>query len=135
MNSTYIPRAIFLAAMVFASPSFAGGSEIKKCVTESGHVTLTDEVCPGGSHTVKVISVASAGNNEPSGEVDASRTVATERYTIARMPVRYATLMKSSTPARGLSLDVSTLRAARANMQIFDNATLSMKQQRVAGLQ
>jgi hypothetical protein len=43
--------------------------------------------------------------------------------------------MKSASPARGLSLDVSTLRAARANMQMFDNATQSLRAQRVAGLQ
>ncbi len=134
MKRTTAPRAIFLAAMVFASSAFAGGSEIKKCVTESGHVTLTDEVCPGGTHTVTVISAPSASTSG-SDEMETSRPVVTERYTTARMPVRYATLMKSSTPARGLSLDVSTLRAARANMQMFDNATQSLKLQRMAGLQ
>lgn len=131
MNSQTTTRVIFLAAMVFASSAFAAGNDIKKCVTESGHVTLTDEVCPSGSQTVKIISAPGSAEAEPGP----SRTVATERYTIARMPARHVTLMKSTAPARGLSLDISTLRAARANMQMFDNATHSMRLQRIAGLQ
>ncbi|MEJ7805861.1 MAG: hypothetical protein WKG03_08080 [Telluria sp.] len=134
MNSQATTRAIFLAGMVFASGAFAAGNDIKKCVTESGHVTLTDEVCPGGSHTVKVISAPAqadtSGNPNPM-----MRTVATERYAPARIPARYTTLMKSATPSRGLALDITTLRAARANMQMFDNATQSLRSQRVAGLQ
>lgn len=133
MNRTIATRAIFLATMVCASSAFAGNTEIKKCITGSGHVTLTDEVCPTGTQSVKVISTPSTDTDQAA--VGASRPVITERYAIARMPTRYVTLMKSSTPARGLSLDVTTLRAARANMQMFDNATQSLRLQRVAGLQ
>lgn len=132
MNRTNATRAIFLAAMVFAPSAFAGNTDIKKCITGSGHVTLTDEVCPDGTQTVKVISAPSSESEQTSAS---SRPVITERYAIARLPTRYVTLMKSSTPARGLSLDVTTLRAARANMQMFDNATQSLRLQRVAGLQ
>lgn len=132
MNRLATTRAIFLAGMVFASGAFAG-SDIKKCVTESGHVTLTDDDCPTGSQTVKIIGVTSA--DESSEVASAPRAVATERYTVGRMPARYTTLMKSATPARGLSLDVSTLRAARANLQLFDSATQSLRSQRIAALQ
>lgn len=133
MNRTIAPRAIFLAAMVFTSSAFAGSTDVKKCVTASGHVTLTDEACPDGTQAVKVIS-------SPSSDADQAvksdvRTIVTERFAAARMPARYVTLMKSATPARGLSLDVTTLRAARANLQMYDNATQSLRQQRVAGLQ
>ena len=131
-------NAIFLAGMVFASGAFAASGDVKKCVTESGHVTLTDEACPSGSQTVKIISGAGGASGEQQADV-ASASPATapapERYTTARMPVRYATLMKSANPARGLSLDVSTLRAARASMQMVDNATQSLRAQRLAGLQ
>ena len=132
MNRQATTRAIFLAGMVFASSAFAAGNDIQKCVTESGHVTLTDEVCPSGSRTVKIISAAETSQVVAS----ASATVATERYAMAaRIPARYLPPMKSTAPARGLSLDIATLRTARANMQMVDNATQSLRQQRVAGLQ
>ncbi len=134
MNSHASTRAIFLAGMLFASSAFAAGNDINKCVTPSGHVTLTDEVCPNGSQAVKIISAPASADTAPAAPAMA-RTVPTERYSVARIPARYVTLMKSSTPARGLSLDISTLRAARANMQMFDNASESLKLQRVAGLQ
>lgn len=132
MNNQTLSRALFLAGMVVASGAIAG-NDINKCVTPTGHVTLTDEACPSGTRTVKVIS----GPAEEVEEVIALEPVSrpsVERYTIARMPTRYATLMRSPQPARGLSLDVSTLKAARMNMQIFDNAAQSLKARRIAGL-
>jgi hypothetical protein len=136
MNRHATTRAIFLAGMVFASSAFAAGNDIKKCVTESGHVTLTDEVCPNGSHTVKIISAPASAEAEPGRDATAvSRTAANERYTVARIPARYLPQMKSTTPSRGLALDITTLRAARANMQMFDNASQSLRMQRIAGLQ
>lgn len=132
MNRQTSTRAIFLAGMVFASGAFAANADVKKCVTESGHVTLTDEACPGGSHTVKIISGPGSAHSD---EIVAAAPVTTERYGAARIPARYATLMKSATPARGLSLDATTLRAARANMQMFDEASQSLRVQRLAGLQ
>jgi hypothetical protein len=132
MNRQIAARAILLASVVFASSAFAGSNEIQKCVTETGHVTLTDEACPGGTQTVKVISGPSDADQAGAAQ---ARTVSTERFGPARVPARYVTQMKHSAPSRGLTLDVSTLRAARANMQMFDNATSSLRQQRLAGLQ
>lgn len=133
MNRQIAARAILLASVVFASSAFAGSTEIQKCVTETGHVTLTDEACPSGTQTVKVISGPADGDVQAGAPQ--ARSVSTERFGPARMPARYVTQMKHSAPARGLTLDVSTLRAARANMQMFDNATASLRQQRLAGLQ
>ena len=135
MNYQATTRAIFLAGMVFASGTVAANTDIKKCVTEAGYITLTDEVCPSGSHAVKIISAPAAQADIVRQGTGAAPTVATERYAIARMPARYVVPMKSRTPERGLSLDISTLRAARASMQMFDNATKSLRLQRVAGLQ
>ena len=134
MNRQASTRAIFLAAMVFASSAFAAGNDIQKCVTDSGHVTLTDEVCPSGSRTVKIISAPAEAGPERV-VASATATVATERYAVARIPTRYPTMMRSAAPARGLALDIATLRSARANMQMFDNASQSLRQQRVAALQ
>jgi hypothetical protein len=132
MNRQIAARALLLASVVFASSAFAGSNDIQKCVTETGHVTLTDEVCPSGTQSVKVIS--GPGDDEQAG-APRVHTVSTERFGPARVPARIVAQMKHSAPARGLTLDVSTLRAARASMQMFDNASASLRQQRLAGLQ
>lgn len=132
MNHQTSTRALFLAGMVFASGAFAG-NDINKCVTPTGHVTLTDEACPEGARTVKVIS-GPATDSEDAVALEPAARPSVERYTIQRMPSRYATLMRSPQASRGLSLDVSTLKAARMNMQIFDNAAQSLKARRIAGL-
>jgi hypothetical protein len=136
MNRKASTRAIFLAGMVFASSAFAASTDIKKCITESGHVTLTDSLCPGDTQAVKIISGPASASTEPARQgATETRAIAAERYAATRMPARYVGLMKSTAPARGLSLDMTTLRAARANMQMFDNATQSLRLQRIAGLQ
>lgn len=138
MNSQLTRRAIFLAGMVFASTAVA--TDINKCVTAAGSVTLTDEVCPGGTQTVKVISAPTdtAGEEAVPSVSAASVTPARpgiERYPSQRMPTRYATVVRSQQPQRGLSLDIATLKAARANLASFDIATQAMRSQRLAGLQ
>jgi hypothetical protein len=133
MNRQIAARALLLASVVFASSAFAGNNDIQKCVTETGHVTLTDEVCPSGAQTVKVIS--GPADTEEQAAVPHVRTVSTERFGPARVPARNIAQMKHTAPSRGLTLDVSTLRAAHANMQMFDNASSSLRQQRLAGLQ
>ena len=106
-------RVLFLAGMLFASAAYAG-NDINKCITPEGHVTLTDAPCPGDTETVKVV------NGAPG----------IERVAPAPMPARYTALMRSTRPANGLSLDVATLKAARANLQL-----LAPRAQRIAGLQ
>lgn len=141
MNSQLTRRAIFLAGMVFASTAVA--TDINKCVTAAGSVTLTDEVCPGGTQTVKVISVPTdtAGEEAVPSVPSVSAASVTparpgiERYPSQRMPTRYATVVRSQQPQRGLSLDMATLKAARANLASFDIATQAMRSQRLAGLQ
>ena len=124
MNSPAITRTLFLAGMVFASAAFAG-ADINKCITPSGHVTLTDLACPDGSETVKVAA----------GADEAAPASGPARFSVERMPARPAAPMHTAQPARGLSLDVATLKAARANMQLFDSAAHTLRAQRLAGLQ
>lgn len=138
MNSQVTTRTLFLAAMVFASSAYA--TDINKCVTASGSVTLTDEACPGGTQTVKVISVPSEHASDDSGSTAATVTAAPvrpgiERFPTQRMPTRYATIVRSPQPQRGLSLDIATLKTARANLASFDSASQAMRSQRLAGLQ
>jgi hypothetical protein len=133
MNHLSSTRALFLASMVFASSAFAG-NDINKCVTSSGSVTLTDEACPAGARTIKVISgpAVSEDGQDASAETAARPTI--ERYTLSRLPMRYATVMRTPQPARGLPLDIATLKTARLNMHLFDNAAQSLKSQRIASL-
>ena len=123
MNIPATRRFLFLAGMVFASAAFAG-NDINKCITPDGHVTLTDEVCPSDAQTVKVI------NGAPDSDVAVPARNGIEHYTVARIPARYSRLMRSTQPSGGLALDVATLKAARANLQL-----LAPRSQRIAGLQ
>lgn len=117
---------LFLAALFLATGASAT-SEINKCVSANGQVTITDEQCPEDARALKLLSPAS---DSDTGETPTVRTVLLERYALPRTPVRYTKPMRSLTPARGLSLDVATLKAARANLMLFD----SSRTQRLAGM-
>ena len=112
MNSPAATRVLFLAGMVLASAAFAG-NDINKCIAPDGQVTLTDAACPGDTETVKV------SNGAPG----------IERIAVAPIPPRYTKLMRNTRPSGGLALDVATLKAARANLQL-----LAPRSQRLAGL-
>ena len=116
----------FLAALFFGSGASAT-AEINKCVSENGQVTITDERCPEDARAVKLAGQAS---DSELAETPTVRAVLVERHALPRMPVRASKPMRSLAPARGLSLDVATLKAARANLVLFDSA----RTQRLAGM-
>lgn len=118
---------LFLAALSFGSGASAT-SEINKCVSPGGQVTLTDEACPGDAQAVKLAS-QQAETDEPVLASPAVRTLMVERYALPRNPPRFSKPVRSA-PARGLALDVATLKAARANMMLFDIS----RTQRIAGM-
>lgn len=128
MNSPATTRALFLAAMVFASAAAFAGNDINKCVQPNGQLTLTDEVCPNGAQTVKVIN-GQSDSDEVAAAEPAARGNGIEHYTLPRLPSRHTSYARFTPPARGLALDVATLKAARANMQQVDSAR---SQQRLA---
>ena len=134
------PATTFLfAGMVFASAAFAG-NDINKCVTASGQVTLTDEVCPSGAQVVKVISAPSDADATPAPTLAQApqttiRAAGIEHISLARMPSRYAAPQRFTPPSRGLSLDVATLKIARANLHLAEAAVQIARSQRLAGLQ
>lgn len=127
MNQPATTCATFLAGMVLTCSALA--SDINKCVAPSGTVTLTDGPCPTGENTVKIFSGPS---DTPVAPTQALSTP--ERFTVGRLPPRYVTLGRSAKPARGLALDVATLRAARLNLHLLDNAADVLRSQRVASL-
>lgn len=125
MNTQAITRTLFLAGMVAASAAFAG-ADVNKCIAPGGHVTLTDEVCPDGTETIKLVT----GMAEDSGAAPAP----TAAHYGARLPARPAALARTTAPSRGLALDVATLKAARANLHVIDMASQALRSQRLAGL-
>lgn len=128
MNYPANTCALFIASMVLTCSAYAG-TDINKCVAPSGAVTITDEACPSGADAVTIVSAAPEAGVAPTQAI-----VVPQRVTLARMPPRYAALMRTSRPARGLALDVATLRTARQNLHLLDNAADLMRSQRVASL-
>lgn len=122
MNQPATSCAIFLAGMALTCAAFA--SDINKCVAPSGTVTLTDGPCANGEDTVKVFT----------GLSDTPTAPATERFTVGRLPPRFIAPVGAPKPARGLALDVATLRAARLHLHLLDNAADVLRAQRVASL-
>ncbi len=124
--------AAILSSILFASTACAG-PEINKCVAATGAVTLTDEPCPSNTRGIKLVA---ATPDTESAETPAPhagpRMPTVERFTSAPMVLRFATPMRSPAPARGMKLDVATLKAAKANLHLFDMA--SPRSQRLAGL-
>ena len=120
-----------LSSILFASTAFAG-SDINKCVAPSGAVTLTDEACPSNTHSVKLIATPDTDSADTPAPHAGPRMPTVERFASAPMPLRFATSMRSPAPARGMTLDVATLKAAKANLHLFDMA--APRTQRLAGL-
>ena len=132
MNRTTATCAAILSSIFFISPSFAS-SDINKCVSPAGAVTLTDEPCPSNTQAIKLFAASVDAQELDTPVVQANPRVPTvERYTSARMPLRFATPMRSPAPARGMKLDVATLKAAKANLHLLDLA--APRSQRLAGL-
>lgn len=133
MNSQAITRTVFLASMVFATAAFAG-TDVNKCIAPGGQVTITDEVCPDGADTVKLV----AGMSDDSDAAPAQTQTQAQSPSIERYSTRFAPRqpkLARTAPARGLALDVATLKAARANLQVFDSASQALRSQRLAALQ
>jgi hypothetical protein len=123
-------RAAVLASAMFACTAFAGSafasSDINKCIAPSGTITLTDDTCPSGEQTVKLVQGSADAGEHPA----AQGSVVPERFTVGRLPPRYVTLAKNPKPQRGLALDVATLRAAKLNMHLLDNAAQVLRSRR-----
>jgi hypothetical protein len=122
--------SLILAALAFA-PAALAGSEIVKCIDQTGHVTLTDQPCSANAATVQ-LTQASAPNEVAAGsapEADAETELAAvpqvapiERHTTPAV-LRQASWKTPPAPrSRPLAADVATLKAARLQMLMLDSA-------------
>lgn len=130
---------IFIAAMLAASAAFAG-ADIVKCVDQNGNVTLTDAQC--GDSAAAVPTQAAAA--EPAEQVlaedagqpaaPALRRAAPQRVAYAPQTVQHDNWSQARPTGRMLARDVETLKAARLSMRVLDDASATVRQQRLAGL-
>ncbi|MET0856492.1 MAG: DUF4124 domain-containing protein [Telluria sp.] len=143
MNRTTIRTSLFLTAMLAASATFAG-TDIVKCVDQDGHVTLTDSQCGAAAEQVLV---AAGSDAMPAAEetidtpavqaveaVPAVRRVAVQRFVLPPAALRQSSWAAPRPASRPLARDVETLKAARVSMQVLDQASATLKHQRMAGL-
>jgi hypothetical protein len=148
MNRSAFRRTLVAATMLAASTAFAG-ADIVKCVDQDGHVMLTDAPCRTGSDTVALEAESAlpvAESALPAAETEAEadgapaplpepvRALAIEHVAVAPGQLRHDTWVKKPARARALAVDVATLKAAHASMQMFDNAAAALRHQRLAGI-
>lgn len=132
MNRTSLIRTLILAGVVLSS-TVSAGSDIVKCIDAQGNTTLTDAACPDTSKVVAVV----AGSNAPdevqtTGEPPTFEAVAAERYSAPRLARRELPVVKAQFGKNPLARDIATLKMARQNLQLADNAAHAMRAQRIA---
>ncbi len=140
MNRPTFRTSIFIAAMFAASAAFAG-ADIVKCVDQNGKVTLTDAGC-GDAIPAVVVQAEATSAASPDSELEqaavqsaapAARRAATQRVAFTPQAIQHDS-WTARRPAKMLSRDVETLKAARLSMQVLDGASATARQQRLAGL-
>lgn len=122
MSHHHATCAVILSSLLLASTASAG-TEINKCVSATGAVTLTDEPCPPDTRALRLVSASPDASAAAAPAPDAGARMGIERYASAPLPRRFVPPKRSPAPTRGLTPDVATLKAARANMQLFDLAS------------
>jgi hypothetical protein len=135
--------SIFISAMLAASAAFAG-ADIVKCVDQNGHVTLTDAQCSEGVQTVLVTGAADtpADGSAETASADtamlpaapAARRTPIQRIVLAPAQMQHDSWSAHRPSGRMLARDVETLKAARLSMQVLDEASATVRHQRLAGL-
>lgn len=112
-----------LFAAFAATPAALAGSEVLKCVDAAGHVTLTDQPCESGARATRLAGGAApqAPSAEPSPAAAQPQAVAVQRYEAAPAMLRQQD-WRARLPqqARPLAHDVTTLKAARAQLMLSD---------------
>jgi len=139
MKRTSIFRTLILAGLVVTT-AVSAGTDIVKCIDAEGNVTLTDASCPDRAKTAVLVlggtapAATVADNDEDAatmaGEPATFEAVAAERYSAPRVARRELPVVRPF--AKGMSRDVATLKAARQNLQMLDNASHAMRAQRIA---
>jgi len=132
MKCKAIRHTLFAAGMVFVSSTFAG-TDINKCTDSSGHVTLTDQPCPGEATQVVLTAapLPAAAQSAPD-EAAPEASAGTVRYQLASLPpsmkLRPAPYTQVQAPGRSLARDVATLKEARRTLMLLDSSMAASRQ-------
>lgn len=129
MTQHHFAPAIFVACVLLAFAGSANAS-IVKCIDKVGAVTFTDVPC-----NTDADAAHASGTTEtvPSAAVGINVLPRAENFDAAKEARATA---RANKPAanRGLSLDVETLKAAKAAMMSADRASALVRQQASARL-
>lgn len=136
MNRNTLRSSIFITAMLAASAALAG-ADIVKCVDQDGRVTLTDSQCSAG---VQTLVVAGSADAPPAADDSAAlpaapvarRTI--QRVVLASAQLRHDNWSSQRPKTKMFARDIETLKAARLSMQVLDEASATLRHQRLAGL-
>jgi hypothetical protein len=124
-----------IIAAAIAAPSALAGSAVVKCIAPSGQVTLTDQPCDDGATSVTMEAAwsAQAGSGARIEAYGTLLPMANHRGSAAPAAVRH----DSWRPPPGhlaLAGDVATLKAARLQLRMLDDASRQLRQPQLAGL-
>lgn len=135
MSRQTFKHTLFLAGMLIVSTAFAD-PELARCADSDGHVTLTDAPCQERGEVVLEAAPVSEPDITASVAADpaAGKAIVRLRTVAAPAGLRQSAWVKKALSGRSVPLDVETLKAARLNMQAQDNASLALRQQRLASL-
>ncbi len=132
MTQHHFAPAIFVACVLMA---FAGSANagIVKCIDKAGAVTFTDVPCNINSNTVNVSGVIETAPSATGVAVGIKVLPQAGNFAAAE-EVRATAWANKPAANRGLSLDVETLKAAKAAMMSADRASALVRQQTLARL-
>jgi hypothetical protein len=124
MTRPLFPRTLLLGVL-FVSSGFAD-ADVVQCSSETGAVTYTDVPCDKGMDTVRssgpkgfIITIRNAPPASASVEASAPRGVPSMKKVAANSPSR----------------DAMTLQGARNSVQLQDQASLQLRQEKLAALE
>lgn len=123
-RTAMLAAATALAAL--AAFTLSAGADIVKCVDQIGRVTLTDAPCAEGIGSVLALGVAE--NAVPASSALPAAGLA------PLAPQAQPDGSRSPPVTRMLARDVDTLKAARASMQVLDEASATLRHPHVTGI-
>lgn len=145
MNRHAILSSLFLTCMLSAGAAFSG-TDIVKCIDARGHMVLTDQPCLSGNELALAPAPAAVGDGDAAADAAGNdsadnplpaalaKSVKMQRLAAAPAERRPDPWVKRAASIAPMTRDAMTLKAAKLNLQMLDNASSMLRQQRVAGL-
>jgi hypothetical protein len=107
-----------IIATAVAAPAAVAGPDIVKCIDADGRVTLTDQPCSPGSKAVPMAIQRTLPPAVTAAQLESS----VERYVVPPRQLQRGKWRPPQAKRTPLSRDVATLKAARAQLLMQDEA-------------